>query len=82
MAQQNPSPLHTERPGMVSRTDVDQESSSADGAAAPDTEEIRGADLKKARGLDKASQPCGHNEAGTDQKVGDSKRLNHGKEKF
>ena len=80
MAQQNPSPLHTERPGKVSHTDVDKENSSADSTAV-DTEEIRGADLKKARGLDKAVEPCGHNEAGTDQKVEDSKRLNHGKEK-
>lgn len=81
MSQQNPSPLHTERPGSVSHSDVAKENASADSTPSPDTDEIRGADLKKARGLDKAAEPCGHNEAGTDQKVGDSKRLDHGNKK-
>jgi hypothetical protein len=79
MAQQNPSPLNTSRPGIVSQDQVQKEFASAvaDEEAAP--EEVRGVDVKKARGLEPA--PCGHNEAGTDQKVEDSKRLDHGREK-
>ncbi|HYD33748.1 MAG TPA: hypothetical protein VEA39_04185 [Methylophilaceae bacterium] len=78
MAQQNPSPLDTSRNGVVSQAQVQKELASAHTEeAAP--EELRGVDVKKARGLEPAA--CGHNEAGTDQKVEDSKRLNHGKEK-
>jgi hypothetical protein len=79
MAQQNPSPLDTSRPGVVSPSDVDKETSSARSTADPEPEELPGDDVKKARGIKPA--PCGHNEAGTDQKVEDSRRLNHGKEK-
>lgn len=79
MAQQNPSPLDTSRPGVVSPSDVNKEASSAKRAKNSEPEELRGDDVKKARGIN--PEPCGHNEAGTDQKVEDSRRLNHGKEK-
>jgi hypothetical protein len=79
MAQQNPSPLDTSRPGVVSPSDVNKETSSAKRAIGSEPEELRGDNVKKARGIN--PEPCGHNEAGTDQKVEDSKRLNHGKEK-
>ena len=79
MAQQNPSPLDTSRPGIVSQAEVQKEFASAGAEEDKAPEEVRGVDVKKARGLD--SDACGHNEAGTDQKVEDSKRLNHGKEK-
>lgn len=78
MAQQNPSPLDTSRPGIVSPSDVDKETSSAR-RKGTEHEELRGDNVKKARGI--RSEPSGHNEAGTDQKVEDSRRLNHGKEK-
>jgi hypothetical protein len=79
MAQQNPSPLDTSRPGVISPSDVDKQVASAKRVADSDTEELRGDDVKKARGL--KPEACGHHEAGTDQKVEDSKRLNHGREK-
>lgn len=79
MAQQNPSPLDVSRPGVVSNVEVEKEKSSARRGSAPEPEEVRGEDLKKARGIEPA--PCGHNEAGTDQKVEDAKRLRHSNQK-
>lgn len=79
MAQQNPSPLDVSRPGVVSNAEVNKEKSSARRGTAPLPDEVRGEDLKKARGMESA--PCGHNEEGTDQKVADAKRLDHSKQK-
>lgn len=79
MVQQNPSPLDTSRPGVVSSQDVHKEAASAPRSQASKPEGVRGQNVKKARGME--PEPCGHNEAGTDQKVEDSKRLDHGKER-
>lgn len=73
MVQQNPSPLDTSRPGVVSSSDVDKEAASARRGKASKPEGVRGQNVKKARGMDRGVGNTPH-EAGTDQKVEDAKR--------
>lgn len=62
-----PSPLTKGEAVDIRKTDV---------APGPDTEGIRGQDVKQARGM---NRDAGHspNEAGTDQKVEDAKKNRH-----
>ena len=71
MTQQNPSPLDTSRPGVVSKFEVDKEISSTKRQTSPELESVRGQDLKKARGME-GELKRGQNEPGTDEKVEDA----------
>lgn len=73
MTQQNPSPLDTSRPGIVSKFEVDKEISSTKRQTSPELESVRGQDLKKARGINQKTRRD-HHEAGTDEKINDAQQ--------